>query len=115
MRRLFALALLAALAGCDPSSHEPEVPGPDPGDLRVRQSPNDTVRAGTVVTFTAVYADSLRAGDQVGWALNNGAEWREGRIVEWLAPSPGSYVANVTVRTPTDGVSTLVFRTVVVP
>ena len=115
MRRLpLALVLLVALAACDSSGHEPEVGGPDPADLRVRQTPNDTVRAGTVVTFTAVYADSLRAGDRVTWSFRPG--FVEGRSVTRQTPTtPGVYEGMVTVRRADDGVSTLLFRTVVVP
>ena len=72
MRCLATLALLAiAITGCSPDSDSdyPREPA-GPPDLTVRQSPNDTIRLGETVTFTAVFRDSLNPKWLYDWTLN---------------------------------------------
>ncbi len=102
--RLAALALLAAaLTGCWPADHGGDFHGvpQDPPDLRVQQSPNDTIRIGETVTFTAVFRDSLNPKWRYNWRINTNSAAATGsksRMVRWVAPSvPGVYESRLFV------------------
>lgn len=104
--RLAALALL--LTGCWPDTG-PDYHGetPNPADLTVRQSPNDTVRVGETVTFTAVFRDSLNPTWRYSWRINTNsttATLSQARTVPWVAPSvPGEYVSRLFMSDVSDG------------
>ena len=107
--RLALFAALALLPACGAFDTGPPDPGPpDPAtDLTVRQTPNDTVRVGTAVRFTAVFADSLK-GYEVTWNLPNpDITARKGRTVEWAGSElPGTYYTRVSVYAGPEGGTT---------
>ena len=118
---LLALGLLAAtLSGCWPDSG-PDYHGvpSDPPGLRVRQAPNDTIRLGETVTFTAVFRDSLNPKWLYSWTLNvDGAVPVGGRerSIRWTPSTSGSYRSTVWVGDErARSRSTISFRTVVLP
>ena len=109
--------LLLALAACDPFGHEPPDHPPNPApDLTIRQEPNDTVRVGQIVRFTAVFRDSLK-GYEVTWHLADSLRAAKGRTVEWRAPlrSDNYYTQMNVYAGPTGGTTFLTFRTNVRP
>ena len=115
---LLVLALYTSLlAACvDPYQLDDQVPDPVPGDLRVRHEPNDTVRVGTTVRFTAVFADSLNAAAyRIVWNFG-GNQGGPGRTIEWTAPStPGTYDGEVHASRGEEQSAVRHFVTVVVP
>ena len=114
---LLLLGLCAPLlAACIDPELDDQVPDPVPGDLRVRHEPNDTVRVGTTVRFTAVFADSLNlAAYTIVWDLG-GNQGGPGRTIEWTAPStPGTYNGSVLASRGEEQSAGLFFMTVVVP
>ncbi len=116
---LLALTLIP-LPGCMPASDD-GILGElaDPPDLRVRQSPNDTIRVGETVTFTAVFRDSLNPKWLYNWSLNdNGAVPVGGseRSIRWVPPSPGTYRGSLFVRdAPANSRASIFFTTTVLP
>ena len=121
MKRLllaFGVAL-TSLVGCWPD-HGPDYVGlADPPDLRVRQSPNDTIRVGETVTFTAVFRDSLNPKWLYDWTFNvNGAApvFAKERSARWTPLAPGSYRSNVWVSdVRASSRATITFSTTVLP
>lgn len=122
MLRLASLSLLAAaLAGCAFFEDHEDYHGvpQDPPDLRVQQSPNDTVRVGETVTFTAVFRDSLNSKWLYDLTLNIDGRLQvfgEERSIRWTPSVPGNYrsrlrVADGSIRSR----ATLSFYTVVLP
>ena len=120
LTRLLALfACASVLPACGAFEHSPPDTGPPnpAGDLTIRQTPNDTVRVGTAVRFTAVFADSLK-GYEVTWDLPNpDITARKGRTVEWAGSDlPGTYYTQVSVYAgPNDGTTSLTVSTHVRP
>lgn len=99
--RALALSLAVLVAGCWPDDG-PDYHGetPDPADLTVRQSPNDTVRLGETVTFTAVFRDSLNPKWQYFWALCDNCVASVGgreRTIHWAPADTGLYRGRVYV------------------
>ena len=118
---LLALGFIAAtLTGCWPDTG-PDYHGEaaDPPDLRVRQSPNDTIRLGETVTFTAVFRDSLNPKWLYDWTFNvNGAApvFAKERSARWTPLAPGSYRSNVWVSdVRASSRATITFSTTVLP
>ena len=115
--RFAPFALLTVLPACDPFDAGPPDPvPPNPAvDLRVRQEPSDTVRAGQTVRFTAVFSDSLK-GYGISWHLGQSVSLT-GRSVEWRVPDQaGTYYNAVRVEAGvTRGATSLIFKTHVVP
>lgn len=122
MRHLLALALLAiSLAGCWPDDSGSDYPGErsDPPDLTVRQSPNDTIRLGESVTFTAVFRDSLNPKWLYDWTFNvDGAVIvaAKERTARWTPAAAGNYRGNVHVGDDRASSGAYIsYRTVVLP
>ena len=119
-RRAALLTLAAvALTGCWPDTGPDYYELADPPDLRVRQSPNDTIRVGETVTFTAVFRDSLNPKWLYSWTLNLGGRpqvFGKERSIQWTPSIPGEYRSDVYVGDArASSSSTISFRTVVLP
>ncbi len=98
--RCLLLVLCLALTGCWPDTGPDYYELADPPDLRVRQSPNDTIRIGETVTFTAVFRDSLNPKWLYSWTLNVDGQpqvFGKERSIRWAPSSPGSYRSSVIV------------------
>ena len=115
-----ALFALLTLPGCMPASDD-GILGElaDPPDLRVRQSPNDTIRVGETVTFTATFRDSLNPKWLYTWTFNvDGAVpvFDTVRSARWTPLAPGAYRGNVHVGDARiSSTSSISFRTIVLP
>ena len=119
-RRAALLTLAAvALTGCWPDTGPDYYELADPPDLRVRQSPNDTIRVGETVTFTAVFRDSLNPKWLYTWTFNvDGAVpvFDTVRSARWTPLAPGSYRSNVWVSdVRASSRATITFSTTVLP
>lgn len=119
---LAALALTAVLlvgAGCDGSGPDYHGMSADPPDLRVRQSPNDTIRVGETVTFIAVFRDSLTSKWLYSWTLNvfgRDQTYGHERSIRWTPQVAGSYTGGVSVsNAAATSRARLNFETVVLP
>ena len=112
---LFLSLLLSTMLGaCSIMEIEPPDHPPNPApDLRVLQEPNDTVRVGSTVRFTALFADSTK-GYRVTWQLADRTSLT-GRTVEWQVPTqPGTYYNGVQVLAgPNNGSTSVIFTTYV--
>lgn len=113
---LFAVTMSAALGACDPMHSEPDYGYEGvPRDLKVRQVPANPVRAGTTVTLTATYGDSLHQPAYVSWFLKDGSH-PFGRTVEWRVPMKDTtYLSSVSVKFEGFPGASRSFATVVVP
>ena len=114
-----ALLALTSLTGCWPDTGPDYVGLADPPDLRVRQSPNDTIRVGETVTFTAVFRDSLNPKWLYSWTLNVDGQpqvFGKERSIRWAPLTPGSYRSSVIVSSDRSSSRAYIsFQTVVLP